>query len=138
MGSSSKVILVGAMSLIVGVYAISLKKAEASGVEAALKHVNRVQSERLEDAAIRTAMFTFVKNGGKYSYYGTKLALGGGTYSYLMITHGTWADLSVTVTKNGVKKNITARVDKRTTGVKKGARSIHRGQWEVTKSFIER
>jgi len=141
MGSSSKVILVGATSLIVGVYAISLKKAEADGVGAAMKYVNRVQNERVEDAALRAAMGPFVKSNGVNDRSGTMEALDGGTFTYSIVKRPVSryslpsCDLTVTITREGVTKTITAWVKKdRTT--KDGARKIRRGEWEVKSRFV--
>lgn len=140
MGSSSKVILVGATSLIVGVYAISLKKAEVDGVQAAMKNVKRVQNERIEDAAMRTSLAGFVKSNGKLDRKGIQKALDGGTFSYNIskIKHTDNYLLTLTITRDGVAKTITAQLSEATGDVAQGARKIHRGKWQVTKSFTSR
>jgi hypothetical protein len=140
MGSSSKVILVGATSLIVGVYAISLKKAEVDGVQAAMKNVKRVQNERIEDAAMRTSLSSFVKDNGKLNKKGTQKALDGSTFSYNIskIKHTDNYLLTLTIARDGVEKTITGQLSEATGDVSQGARKIHRGKWQVTKSFTSR
>ena len=136
MGSSSKVILVGATSLIVGVYAISLKKAQADGVETAMKHMNRVQLERAEDAAMRTALASFVKAGGTRAKKGTMKGLAGSTFTYSITPGANTAVMTITTVKNGKKSSIRSRLDKDVDGhMEHGPRKIHRGQWAVTKVF---
>lgn len=132
MGTSSKVILVGATALIVGAYAVSLKKAESSGFEAAMKAVKRVQNERIEDAAIRIAIDEFVNADGSKDMSGSKKSFGDSRCSYDIKQHGIYADVTVTVEIDGVKKTIVARLDKKAE-VQQGPRKIHRGSWQVTK-----
>jgi hypothetical protein len=136
MGSSSKVILVGATSLIVGVYAISLKRAETDGVAAAMKQVKRVQNERTEDAAMRAALSSFVKDRGAKDKSGTVKAIDGTNFTYAIKARGTTADVTVTVLRDGVPKVITAKLTKKSSGMGQGARKIRRGDWEITESFV--
>lgn len=143
MGSSSKVILVGATSLIVGVYGISLKKAESDGVQAAMKHVKRVQNERTEDAAMRTALSSFVAEDGRKDKSGSLRALDGSTFTYSVAKIKEKDDpdrgdyrLIVTMTREGVSKVVTSVLKKMTGDMKEGARTIKRGKYQVTKSYI--
>ena len=64
MGSSSKVLLVGATSLIVGVYAISLKNVQSNNMQTAQSQVARIQNERLVDAALVLALDRVKNTGG--------------------------------------------------------------------------
>lgn len=138
MGSSSKVILVGATSLIVGVYAISLKKAETERINAALKGVERVQAERTSDAALRTALDAFVRDGGLRDKSGTMKKLDGGTFTYTIRgAGGASPRLTVFIVRDGKTKKITTTLHKSTSGFPKGPRRIHRGQWEVTDAHFE-
>jgi len=151
MGSASKVILVGATSLIVGIFAASLKAVQTNDIKTALVDTKRVQFEQVQGAAVRTAMSLFVSYGcGDLS--GTRNALGGGTYSYSFVSHWNttlgaydYSDLTLTATLDGVSRVITARVedtslrsDPSLRYVKQGPRKIHRGKWEVIKYYVAR
>jgi hypothetical protein len=140
MGSSSKVILVGATTLIVGAYGISLKKAESTGLQAAVSRVTRVQQERLEDAALRTALHEFVADAGLRDKSGTRKGLGGATFAY-NVQSGAAPKLSVTITEvGGGEVTLSAHLRKLGPGeeVGRGPRKIHRGEWIVTKVFVKR
>jgi hypothetical protein len=145
MGSSSKVILIGATSLIVGVYGISLKKAETDGMKAAMKHMDRVQNERTEDAAMRTALCAFVADNGANDKSGSLTALDGSTFTYSVAKirgrgvpdEGNYR-LIVTITKDGVSKTTTSVVTRVLGNMKRGARVIHRGKFQVSKSYVSR
>jgi len=135
---SSKVVLVGATSLIVGIYALSIKKVETDYVATSAKQVQTVQADRLVEAALRLAV-------DKIAYYRGSLhkltkkdqEILGGTVDY-DITNGTStsADLRVTASIGGVTKSVIAHVVKTTGTIKKGLKSIHRGQWTVTKYYV--
>src|SRR3972149_4219645 len=142
MGSASKVILIGATSLIVGVYATSLKKVQAGDLETALARVSRIQTERVEDAAARVVVSRispYLSYTTSYPYYttitGQREALGGGYFTYTMEIHSTYATATVTLYQTGAPKVITIRADKMTT-TKPGFRRILRGQWQVTKYYV--
>lgn len=149
MGSSSKVILVGATSLIVGVYAISLKKAETEGLNAALKNVSRVQNERFEDAALRTALHEYVAEDGAKDKGGSRKGLAGKTFSYSVKNQSVpatrWTParvdrlLSVTYDTDDKIVTISAVLQKVPAGgsVRQGARKVHRGPWEVTAVYAQ-
>jgi hypothetical protein len=145
MGSSSKVILVGATSLIVGVYAISLKKAEVDGVQAAKKNLERVQSERAQDGAMRTALSSFVKDNGSKDKSGTLKTIDGSTFTYSIakITDRRDPDhnnyrMTVTMNKDGVSKVVTSVLAKITGNMKEGSRVIKHGKFQVTKSYVSK
>jgi hypothetical protein len=155
MGSASKVVLVGATSLIIGIFAVSLKTVQSDDIKTAMVDTKRIQFEQVQAAAVRTAMNSFVSNGG-WSLSGSRNALGGGTYSYSFYRPTHWdgfswvpdniyADLTLTATLDGVSRVITARVedtslrsDASQKYVKQGPRKIHRGTWEVTKYYVTR
>ncbi len=157
MGSASKIILVGATSLIVGIYAVSLKNVQTNDVTTALVDVKRVQFERVQAAAVRSALSVFYAWGaGDLS--GTRNALGGGTFSYSFSSHwnsGAWdprtlsygaydyANMAITLYLDGVPRTITARVERTDLAgsygyVKQGPRKMCRASWEVTKYYVQR
>ena len=151
MGSASKVVLVGATSLIIGIFAVSLKTVQTNDIKTAMVDTKRVQFEQVQAAAVRTAMSLFVSYGGG-DLSGSRNALGGGTYSYSFVSHWNttyanydYADLTLTATLDGVARNITARVenvslrsDPSKRYVKQGPRKMHRGTWEVVKYYVAR
>ncbi|HTY37152.1 MAG TPA: hypothetical protein VMH23_08560 [Bacteroidota bacterium] len=157
MGSASKIILIGATSLIVGIYAVSLKKVQTNDVNTALVEVNRVQFERVQAAAVRSALSLFYSYGGG-DLSGTRTALGGGTFTYSFTSHWNsyvwdprtysygaydYTNLTVTVYLNGVPRVVTARVERTDLSgsygyVKQGPRKMHRASWEVTKYYVQR
>jgi len=159
MGSASKIILIGATSLIVGIYAVSLKKVQTNDINTALVAVKRVQFERTQAAAVRSAMSLFYSYGaGPLS--GTRNSLGGGTFTYNFSSHwnssiwdpvaSVWgaydyANLSITLTLDGVPRVITARVERTDLStsslypyVRQGPRKMHRASWEVSKYYVYR
>jgi len=140
MGSASKVVLVGAASLIVGVYGISLKMVQGTDVETALSRMQIVQNERAEDAALRAALdrITRAPYLGKSSLSGTVTALGGGTFYYNYTTHYTTdstGTATLTMNQNGDSKTIDVTM-KQTTTTKPGFRHVLRGRWQVTKYHV--
>ena len=138
MWSSSKIILVAATTLIVGIYGISMKKAESAGVETALKHVKRIQQEKVEDAAVRTALSAYVANNGNSSkkVITAQKGLNGSTYTYEIVKYPAHGAVSVTVVTDGVPKVITARLEKNPAGVPNGGRKIQRGEYQITKRYV--
>jgi hypothetical protein len=144
MGSASKIILVGATSLIVGIYAVSLKKVQANDINTSMLDVKRVQFERVQAAAVRTAMSHFVANGA-LNLTSSRLQLGGDTtFTYNFTSYGSSASLAMTVYQRNQEnvlapRVITARVeDTFGSGVNQGPRKIHRGTWQVTKYYVQR
>ena len=136
MGSSSKVILVGAISLIVGVYAISLKNVQSNNLTTAVTQVNRVQIERLTDAALSLALHHIVFMGGGSSAEcdWTQVAALGGTVKYKIPTvKNNSATVYITVKTGNDKKQFKAIMEKKKG--KKGYRKVHRGEWLVTSVF---
>jgi hypothetical protein len=138
MGSSSKVILVGATALIVGVYAISLKKAETDGINAAMKNMKRVQMERNEDSALRAALNSFVVDKGTKDASGELTGLDGKTNYYSIHVKGNKATVILTVQRDGEWKEITSTLEKVPPGQVKKSRQIRRGEWGVTQTFSQR
>jgi hypothetical protein len=137
MGSASKVVLVGAASLIVGVYGISLKMVQGSDVGTAVSQVKQLQNERTEDAALRAALDRITKapNLGRSNASGTVTALGGGTFAYNYTGHTTWGTATLTMNQDGDSKTIDVTIEKTTT-TNPGFRHILRGQWQVTKYHV--
>ena len=133
MGSSAKVLLTGAISLIVGVYAISLKNVQTTNLRVAQSQVDRVQNERLVDAGLVIALDKL--KGGKDAT-GTVNVLGR-TIKYEITPNGIQkASITLTLTEkvDGVdvilmQLNAEAKKDQ---PHKKGFRKIHRGDWQIT------
>jgi hypothetical protein len=152
MGSASKIILIGATSLIVGIYAVSLKKVQANDINTALVEVKRVQFERVQAAALSTALSSFVSFGA-VDLVGSKTQLGGDTtFTYSFTSYGDYAYLTMTVYQRNfytddhghlqnvlVPRVITATVEYTYGyGVKQGPRKIHRAMWQVSKYYVQR
>jgi hypothetical protein len=137
MGSSSKVILVAATTLIVGTYAISLKQVQTKQVVAASAEVDRLQDEQTLDAAMRAALDEYVLGNGNSNKSGTLTAVDGGAFTYTVVKNGSaGATLTVTLTRGGRTRVATATLTKTTGNVKQGSRKIHRGKWEVGSAFV--
>lgn len=145
MGSSSKVLLVGATSLIVGVYAISLKNVQTTGMQTAQSQVSRMQNERLVDAALSIALDdtkasfagNTLKHNGDSKVVTGKSALGG-TIAYTVIrkTNST-AEIDITVKVGNAKDRIViAQVEQ--AKKKSGYRKVHRGDWRVASVFVKK
>jgi hypothetical protein len=137
MGSASKVVLVGAASLIVGVYGISLKMVQGTDVGTALSQVRIVQNERTDDAALRAALDRITRSPylGKYSLTGSLTALGGGTMNYNYTSYTSWGNMTLTMNQDGDSRIIDVTLEKKTT-TNPGFRHILRGQWQVTKYHV--
>lgn len=158
MGNAAKIVLVAATSLVVGVYAVSLKKVQTINLQAALTYVDPVETDcGIEDAALRVVVFRVQNGVTQYRGAGnstaitisaTRTALGGGSYYYnLYVPYGTWyATGYVDVTPlNKPVKRINVRVDKMIgtgvsffpstpKGTKPGYRSYVRSAWQITQS----
>jgi hypothetical protein len=141
MGSSSKVLLVGATSLIVGVYAISLKNVQTTGMQTAQSQVNRMQNERLVDAALILALNEVKKTGGNENKTVTGAHAFGADITYT-ISHanGDNANILLTITKGNFTETVKALVERIQVshGHKKGMRKSHRGNWQLTNAFVQR
>lgn len=137
MGSSSKVLLVGAISLIVGVYAISLKGVQTLSMQTAQSYVNRVQNERMVDAALILALDQVKNTGGSVTTTPTvRHALGADiTYSISNVDSAK-ATIFLTITKGGFAENVKANVEK-ISHQKNGYRKLHRGDWQLASVFIQ-
>jgi hypothetical protein len=141
MGSSSKVVLIGATSLIIGIYGASLKRVQSDHMQAALTNVYRVQRIYGGDAAMRSALSSYQAINGAYSVYGTKSLPGNtGTFDYSIVRGGrsTIARATVDVQySDGSSQTITGTVAKIAPGkgVKQGLRKIHKGNFEVSGMF---
>jgi hypothetical protein len=146
MGSSSKVLLVGATSLIVGVYAISLKNVQTTGMQTAQSYVNRMQKERLVDAALSIALDdtkasfsnNTLKHNGDTKVVTGKSALGGAiNYTLIRKTNSTAEiDITVTTTGNGTSRIVVAQVEQQKKN--HGYRKVHRGDWRVASVFVKK
>jgi hypothetical protein len=145
MGSSSKVLLVGATSLIVGVYAISLKNVQTTGFQTAQGQVDRLNNERLVDAALSIALddtkasfaANILKKNGDTKTINGKSALGG-TIGYTVIrkTNST-AEIDISVTSSaGNHRIVVAQVEQ--SKKNSGYRKVHRGDWRVASVFVKK
>ena len=138
----------------VGIFAVSLKRVQLLDAQTAFARVKRVQTERIEDAALRVAVYRVQANVKAYrdagdnralSITASRTALGGGTYAYnLYVPWGQYyATGTVTLNPpNEASKTIALRVDRMNgagstgTGTKPGYRRLIRGQWQMTKYFV--
>lgn len=152
MGSASRVILIGATSLIVGIYAVSLKTIQTNDIQAAMSQVNRVQTERVEDAALRVVVSRIPSNLSYSSFSDSRTALGGGSYTYAMFRNSYsdypsvshpyvyyWTGTVTLYPPVGDPKVITIQADKSVNmggATKPGFRRLIRGQYQVTKYFV--
>lgn len=148
MGNASKIVLVGAASLIVGVYGISLKMVQGTDVGTALSHVRLVQNERVEDAAVKAALERITRAPllGKSSTSGTVTALGGGTFQYSYTKDSTvvctnppftyyYGHATLTMIQYGDTKTFDVSMQNKPK-TNPGFRHILRGQWQVTKYHV--
>jgi|WetSurMetagenome_2_1015567.scaffolds.fasta_scaffold794768_2 hypothetical protein len=145
MGSSSKVLLVGATSLIVGVYAISLKNVQTTGMQTAQSQVDRINNERMVDAALSLALDdtkssfenNTLKKNGDTKVVSNKSALGG-TIGYTLIRKSTsTAEIDITVSSSSGKNRIViAQVEQ--TRKNHGYRKVHRSDWRVASVFVKK
>jgi hypothetical protein len=141
MGSSSKVVLIGATSLIIGIYGASLKRVQSDHMQAALTNVYRVQRIYGGDAAMRSALSSYQAINGAYSVYGTKALPGHtGTFDYSIVRTGYTSTAKATVNvyyADGSSQKITGTVTKLLYGKhpKQGVRKIHKGNFEVSGMF---
>lgn len=142
---SSKVVLVGATSLIVGIYALSIKRVETDYVGTCARRVQTVQADRLTEAGLRLAVDAIANTNGslkKLTKIGQKVL--GGTVNYdISETSGRKSssyDLTVTVSIGGVTKRAIAHVEKLKGNDKilNGLKSIHRGHWIVKDYYLQK
>ena len=145
MGSSSKIVLVGATSLIVGTYGISLKQAQTNQIFAAKALFTQVNKEKVMDAAMRAAIDGVAKSNGNLNKYSGKssTALDGGTFDYSVtkVENGhdaTWT-LAVTMVRDRVTSTAFANIVKLGGPDKpdQGPRKVHRGKWQVSQVFFQ-
>jgi hypothetical protein len=145
MGSSSKVLLVGATSLIVGVYAISLKNVQTTGMQTAQSQVDRISNERLVDAALSLALddakSSFANNtlrqNGDTKVVSSKSALGGTIGYKLVRKSNSTAEIDITVSSSsGMNRIVVAQVEQ--TKKNHGYRKVHRGDWRVASVFVKK
>ena len=136
----AKAVLGGAIMLVIGVYAISLKNVQTSGMLTAQKHVNHMQNERIVDAALVLALDYVKSNGGNQPATVTGKHTLGADISYRIVPgSGNTATIYLTISKNGFTENITATVEKIKNGKqKKGYRKMHRGDWQLASAFVQR
>lgn len=152
MGSASKIVLVGATSLVVGIYSVSLKRVQTIDLSTSISQTSRVQTESIEDMALRASLYRVQYNRDLnmsyvYTISATKTLLGGGTYTYefpsIPINQVLNINGTVTVTPlNEATKTIDVTVSKVGAGdpefpsTKPGHRHFVRGRWQITKSFV--
>ena len=131
----SKVVLVGATSLIVGIYSLSLKRVESDYVKASSNRVTVVQLDRLAEATLRLAVNDLANGWSARSVKGKKAL--GGSADYTVSKNGLTYTITATVKVNGATKTIVATAENATGTVKKSFRSIHRGRYVVTKYYVK-
>jgi len=131
----SKVVLVGATSLIVGIYSLSLKRVESDYVKASSNRVTVVQLDRLAEATLRLAVNDLANGWSARSVKGKKAL--GGSADYTISKNGLTYTITATVKVNGATKTIVATAENATGTVKKSFRSIHRGRYVVTKYYVK-
>jgi len=131
----SKVVLVGATSLIVGIYSLSLKRVESDYVKASSNRVTVVQLDRLAEATLRLAVNDLANGWSARSVKGKKAL--GGSADYTVSKNGLTYTITATVKVGGATKTIVATAVKTTGTIKKSFRSIHRGQYVVTKYYVK-
>lgn len=159
MANGSKIVLIGATTLLVGIYTVALKQAQLTDTKAADQIGQISQMERVTDAALRVAVYRTQYNVKTYrdmgnmtalNITGTRTALGsdGATYSYnLYVPYAGYnATGTVTITlRDGMAQtgysSKTYSVDVKkvngtgsiATGTKPGYRTSVRGQWQLAK-----
>ena len=142
----SKALLFGAISLIVGVYAISLKNVQNTGMLAAQSGVDRMQNERVVDAALILALDKVKNTGGNVNTTVTgKHALGAEISYTISGADGEKANVSLTICKRDLTQKIIftqivkATVEKiaEAKSHKKGFRKAHRGKWQIVNAFVQ-
>ena len=160
MSNGSKIVLVGATTLLVGIYTVALKQAQLTDIVAADQIGQISQTERVTDAAFRAAVYRVQTNVKTYrdlmgnmsalSIAATKTALGenGGTYTYNLYVpyagYNATGTVTVTVpdgkaTTHYVEKTYSVEVKRvngtgsLATGTKPGYRTAVRGQWQLTR-----
>jgi hypothetical protein len=161
MGNASRVVLVGAASLVVGIYSVGLKKAQLNDIQAADLMGKAAQIGRVTDAALRVAVYRVQANVMNYrdvlhstagiNISATRTALDGGTYSYNLNVPTTYpypytnpvgynATGTVTVNiPNELPKTYNVEIKRVNgtgstgAGTKWGYRSLVRGQWQMTR-----
>ena len=131
----SKVVLVGATALIVGIYSLSLKKVESDYVKASSSRMKMVQLDRLAEATLRLAVNDLANGWSAKSVKGKKAL--GGSADYTISKNGLTYTITATVKVNGATKTIVATAENATGTVKKSFRSIHRGRYVVTKYYVK-
>jgi hypothetical protein len=134
MGSSSKVVIVGAISLIIGVYGASLKGVQTRHLRNAMSSTNRVQRLHAADAALRSSLSLFAKSGDKDVSETKTIPGSNGVFSYSISKHGNVYTDSVNITyPDGSTQLVTGSISKK--AFKLGPRKIHKGGYNVTAIF---
>jgi hypothetical protein len=158
MGNASRVVVVGAMSLVVGIYGLSLKRVQTADMDASMMPVKRVQFEHKVAADVRSAMNWWVGTYENYKsthlgskppsalYSTTGTSFGGGTFSYTF-NYSNALDtaglrlLPPVAYQDSVRRVITGVVENSATysdPILQGPRKMRRGTWQVTKFFVQR
>lgn len=138
---SSKIVLVGATSLIVGIYSLSIKKVESSYVANSINSGRIVQADRMIEAGLRLALNDLAK--GRVWRRGRSVAgkktLGGSVdYNIAGSSRSGNASIFVRVNLNGFKKNVRATAQVMSGKIPRGFKQIHRGQWVITKYYTQK
>jgi hypothetical protein len=131
----SKIVLVGATSLIVGIYSLSIKRAETTYATSSMNRVRTVQVDRLAEAALRLALNDFANGYTSRSVAGKKFL--GGSADYTASKHDSTYTITATVKVGAIQKTIVATVAQATSMLKKSLKAAHRGQWYVTKYYVQ-
>lgn len=154
MGNASKIVLVGAASLVVGVYTVSLKREQTINLMASISSASTTQSVKVGDAALRASLYRvqFNRDADSVSVYTVTSTMplpGGGTYTYSFPcyknqTTAIWGTVTLNL-PNSDQRIMDVRIDK--VGVtsvtsppitsplpytKPGFRHYVRGKWQIT------
>jgi hypothetical protein len=140
---NAKVVLSAGISLIIGMYAMGIKTAERTSLQAAVNHANMVAAEELSWAGVHMAMDDLASQDYirvlRSNY--TKV-ISGDTIRYSIVQNGTkdTATVSVLVKVNNYEATVTALTrkiaDPQVTwwGYFMGT-NIYRGRWAVIKVY---
>jgi len=135
---SSKVVLVGATSLIVGIYSLSIKKVETYYVKAAVERADIVQIDRLTEAAMRLALGQIANTSTRSRTVRNVSALGG-SFDYTIKRQGRKsAQVTLTVRTGTVERTVKAFVNYTTEPRKNSMKTPSRGNWTVYKYFADK
>jgi hypothetical protein len=135
---SSKVVLVGATSLIVGIYSLSIKKVETDYLKGSAQRANTVQVDRLTEAGLRLAVGDIANNGTSNRARSNKTVLGGLFNYTIQRVNNNSALVTVLVKSGSLERTIRAKVDYTTDVRKNSLKVIRRGNWVASKYYAEK